>query len=75
MRTIVEIPDELVDALDRMKAREKASRSQLIRKAIDSFLHAKKASGLNQRPGFGSWGKRGPEGLEHQRRMRSEWSR
>ena len=75
MRTIVEIPDELVDALDRMKAREKASRSELIRKAIESILHIRKANGLSERPGFGCWGKKGPDGLEHQRRLRSEWTR
>ena len=38
MRTIVEIPDDLVEALDRLKAREGASRSALVRRAIESFL-------------------------------------
>ncbi len=73
MRTIVEIPDDMVEALDKMRTREKASRSKLIRMAIDSFLHARKRSGMQGRPGFGCWGGKGPDGVEHQRRMRSEW--
>jgi len=75
MRTIVEIPDDLVEALDRLKAREGASRSALVRRAIESFLGEKRASGLEALPGFGSWGKRGPDGLRLQRRMRAEWQR
>lgn len=73
MRTIVEIPEEMVKALDRLKGREKASRSQLIRKAIEAFLGRRKASGLNDLPGFGCWGKAGPDGLRHQRKLRAEW--
>jgi hypothetical protein len=75
MRTIVEIPDEMVDALDRLRGREKVSRSQLIRQAIESFLSLRKTSGLKDFPGFGSWGKTGKDGLDHQRRLRAEWPR
>lgn len=75
MRTIVEIPDELVKALDRLKAREGASRSALVRRAIESFLGEKRASHLDALPGFGSWGKKGPDGLDYQKHVRSEWER
>lgn len=42
MRTIVEIPGELVESLDKIRAKEKRSRASLIRDAISAYVEKKK---------------------------------
>ena len=75
MRTIVEIPDEQIAALDRMRASEKISRAEIIRRAVEAFLRRQRERDLEELAGFGCWAGMGPDGVEHQRRLRSEWER
>ncbi|MDL2410622.1 CopG family transcriptional regulator [Rhizobium calliandrae] len=72
MRTLVDIGDPEVKALDRLAQREKVSRAALIRKAIDDFL-ARNSSGSSEVEAFGLWGDRKVDGLAYQEDMRSEW--
>lgn len=79
MRTIVDLPDEHVNALDSMGRKMDVSRAELVRRAVEQYLHAetKKSSGdvdkyfgiFKDDPAvFG-----GLDGLAYQRKMRAEW--
>jgi predicted transcriptional regulator len=71
MRTLVDIGDPEVKALDRLAQREKVSRAALIRKAIDDFLA--RSNLANETEAFGLWGNRKIDGLAYQEEIRSEW--
>jgi len=71
MKTLIEIEDADIQALDEIAARSKQSRSALIRKAIAEFLSVANANAAND--GFGLWGKQKVDGLEYQKKIRSEW--
>ncbi|XAZ26158.1 ribbon-helix-helix domain-containing protein (plasmid) [Sinorhizobium sp. B11] len=71
MRTLVDIGDPEVRALDRMAQREKMSRAALIRKAINDFLVRNNAD--IEAEAFGLWGDRKIDGLTYQENIRSEW--
>lgn len=71
MRTLVDIGDSQVEALDELAKAEKKSRASLIRQAIDDYLtrrHAKR-----REEAFGVWGKQKVDGLAYQKKVRSEW--
>ncbi len=71
MKTLVDIRDSQVEALDELAKAEKRSRASLIRQAIDDYLarhHAKR-----REDAFGLWNKHKVDGLAYQRKMRSEW--
>ena len=70
MRTIVDLPDGVVEALDRIRARRRVSRAALLREAVERFVDTE-ARGDRERA-FGAWGP-GEDGLELQRRLRGEW--
>ncbi len=73
MRTLIDIEDKAVTALDRIAREEGVSRSALIREAVADFLQRRRATDMEE--AFGLWS--GPDaprdGLEHQKRMRAEW--
>lgn len=71
MRTLVDIGDPEVKALDRLAQREKVSRAALIRKAIDDFLARNSSTGEVE--AFGLWGDRKVDGLAYQEDIRNEW--
>jgi len=71
MRTLVDIGDPEVKALDRPAQREKTSRAALIRKAINDFLARNNAD--IEAEAFGLWGDRKIDGLTYQENIRSEW--
>ncbi len=66
MRTLVDLGDTQIQALDELSKKEKRSRAALIRQAIDDYL--KKESDA-----FGLWGKRSVDGLDYQEKVRREW--
>ena len=73
MRTIIELPGEQLEALDAICAREKISRAEAIRRAVELLLKSK--TGPGAKAAFGLWRDREIDGVEYQRRMRStEWS-
>jgi metal-responsive CopG/Arc/MetJ family transcriptional regulator len=72
MRTLVDIPDADIAALDELSRRRKVSRAQVIREAIKAHL-TKAGAGANDLDRFfGAWGT-GEDGLAYQERLRSEW--
>jgi metal-responsive CopG/Arc/MetJ family transcriptional regulator len=71
MRTLVDLGDTQVQALDELSKKEKRSRAALIRQAIDDYLakrHSKQDSDA-----FGLWGNRKVDGLAYQEKVRREW--
>jgi len=71
MRTLVDLGDTQVQALDELSKKEKRSRAALIRQAIDDYLG--KQRGRQAGDAFGLWGKRKVDGLAYQEKVRREW--
>jgi len=71
VRTLVDIPEQDIAALDAVRRRRQVSRSEVIRQAVRDYL------GRNAPPdaevGFGLWGEGGVDGVDYQRRLRAEW--
>jgi metal-responsive CopG/Arc/MetJ family transcriptional regulator len=73
MRTVIDIPDDQVDALDRFAAEAGKSRAALIREALQNLISRREPErSLNEY--FGLWGPSKEDGLAFQERMRAEWS-
>jgi hypothetical protein len=72
MRTLVDIPDNEVEALASICAEEKVSRAEIIRRAIRDYI-AKKSPGAID--AFGLWKEESEslDGMEYQEKIRSEW--
>ncbi len=75
MRTTISLTDTQIEALDRLRASEHASRAELIRRAVDAFLLTQKSASIAARPGFGAWKKERVDGVTYQRKIRAEWDR
>jgi len=71
MRTLIDLPEAQVAALDQLSKTEKKSRAALIRQAIADYLAKRNAA--RQGDAFGLWGNRKIDGLAYQKRMRREW--
>ncbi|CAN7280345.1 ribbon-helix-helix protein, CopG family [Pararhizobium sp. LjRoot238] len=71
MRTLIDITERQVQALEDIAKAEKLSRAAVIRAAIDDYvLRHRRAEGDNA---FGLWGEHAVDGLEYQEKVRSEW--
>ena len=79
MRTIIELTDEQLAALKRLCDREKISRAEAVRRAVDKLIdeqeNDKARKDAAMRSAFGAWKHRKIDGLEYQRKIRSEWDR
>ena len=73
MRTIIEVPEEIVRNLDKVGNQERKSRAAIIREAIRLYLETKELR--NSDAAFGIWRSKRKEGLKYQEQLRSEWSR
>jgi metal-responsive CopG/Arc/MetJ family transcriptional regulator len=71
MRTLVDLGDAQLQALDELSKKEKRSRAALIRRAIDDYLAKERYK--QEGDAFGLWGKRKVDGLAYQKKVRSEW--
>lgn len=71
MRTIIELPDEQVQALAELCDAEKISRAEAIRRALATMLAQQPATGREQ--AFGAWGKKKADGRKMVERLRKEW--
>jgi predicted transcriptional regulator len=71
MRTLVDLGDAQLEALDELSKKEKRSRAALIRQAIDDYLAKRRCK--REGDAFGLWGKRKVDGLAYQEKVRSEW--
>ena len=71
MRTLVDLGDSQIQALDKLSKKEKRSRAALIREAIDDYLVKRRDK--QEGDAFGLWGKPRVDGLALQKKMRAEW--
>jgi predicted transcriptional regulator len=71
MRTIIDIPNSLVESLDRIGAASNHSRAALIREAVSDFLRTRSLSQAED--AFGLWKHRKKDGLHYQNDLRKEW--
>ncbi|MDY7545066.1 ribbon-helix-helix protein, CopG family [Glaciimonas sp. CA11.2] len=70
MRTLVDIPDRLIDDMTMIASLRGISRAEAIREALNSYVEQNKPSMVSA---FGIWKGRGIEGLSYQEGVRSEW--
>ncbi|WP_428426804.1 ribbon-helix-helix protein, CopG family [Pararhizobium sp.] len=71
MRTLIDITELQVQALEEIASKEKLSRAAVIRAAIDDYVQRRRQVEIDD--AFGLWGKRGMDGLSYQEKVRSEW--
>ena len=71
MRTIVELPDEQIEALKRLSDDMLLSRAELIRRAVKEYL-ARHRPQAEERA-FGPWKDRPKDSIGTQQQLRSEW--
>jgi predicted transcriptional regulator len=71
MRTLVDLAETQVEALDRLAKRRDRSRASLIREAVDDYLD--RHCPVVENEAFGLWGKHAMDGLAFQERARGEW--
>ena len=72
MRTIIDLPDAQLEALDGICRRDGISRAEAIRQAVTLLMRQRGAS--RSGVAFGIWrGRRGVDGLAYQERLRREW--
>jgi predicted transcriptional regulator len=72
MRTLVDLVDAQVEALDRLAKQKDRSRASLVREAVDDYLG--KHCLESEDEAFGLWSRTATEGLAYQEKARSEWS-
>jgi metal-responsive CopG/Arc/MetJ family transcriptional regulator len=73
MRTIIELPDEQLRALDRLRRRLGISRAEAIRRALRGYLADEAVDEGEADPAFGLWSARGDAAAADLRRLRDEW--
>lgn len=71
MRTIIELPDAQLEALEVICAREGISRAEAIRRAVADHLARQRSAGESE--AFGLWRRRPTDGLRYQEHVRREW--
>lgn len=71
MRTVIDVPDEMIQSLDRVSGTEKRSRAALIREAITEYLRMKSVPSAEA--AFGLWKQKRTDGVRYQNDLRDEW--
>ena len=77
VRTIVDLPEEQLQWLASVCAREGISRAEAIRRAVEASMHQNGEADFKRAldAAFGMWKDRGIDGVEYQRELRAEWER
>jgi hypothetical protein len=75
MRTIVNLPQKQVEALDRYGEKHGISRAEVVRQAVAAYLPLVGKKGrFRDHPAFGSWKKK-TDSVGYVRKLRSEWDK
>jgi len=76
MRTIVDLPKEQIQALDRYGKARGVSRAEVVREAVAAYLPLpSQKSHFKHHPAFGSWKGKKVDSIEYIRKLRKEWDR
>ncbi len=73
MRTIIDIPQKILDDLDSLARREKISRAEAVRRAMAEYLE--KRARHNPDAAFGIWKSKKIDPLAYEDALRGEWNR
>lgn len=76
MRTIVDLPQEQIEALDTYAKAKGISRAAAVREAVATYLpdRKKKKTSFRDDPSFGCWkAPKGFDSVEYVRKLRAEW--
>lgn len=73
MRTIVELPEKQLEALATICSQEKASRAEIIRRAVGQYIQEKQSG--KGRNAFGLWKKKKINALKYESQLRAEWNK
>lgn len=73
MRTIIDLPDEQLEALDALCLRDGISRAEAVRRAVAGHLARERAPDV--RAAFGIWRDRPVDSLTLVATLRDEWAR
>lgn len=71
MRTIIDLPDDQLEALGEICAQKKVSRAAVIRQAVAGYIQQSKAD--KSENAFGLWKKKNINALKHEDKIRTEW--
>jgi len=73
MRTIVDIPQNVLDELDELAGREDISRAEAVRRAMAEYLESRRSSRGDA--AFGIWKSKKVDALAYEDELRGEWNR
>ena len=73
MRTIVDIPENVLNELDELARREDISRAEAVRRAMAEYLESRRRSVGDA--AFGIWKSKKIDALTYEDELRGEWSR
>ena len=73
MRTIIELPEEQLRALDAWRQARGISRAEAVRRAVANLLQDEAQVRAAVHAAFGVWSTRALDGLAEQERLRAEW--
>ncbi len=73
MRTIIDIPQNILEEIDNLAKREKISRAEAVRRAMSEYLE--KRARRKPNAGFGIWKSRKIDPLAYEDALRDEWKR
>ncbi len=73
VRTIIDLPNTQLEALDALCRREGISRAEAVRRAVAAHVQQRRAAAPDA--AFGLWRDRGVDALAYQDRLRREWDR
>lgn len=72
MRTLVDIPDQLLKEIDAVAKREAISRAEAVRRAMAKFVAERTSPATDS--AFGIWKSRDIDALEYEDSVRDEWT-
>lgn len=73
MRTIVDLPLDQIEKLDKVRQSVGISRAEAVRRAVEQYLSHQLPA--DESEAFGIWKGRGIDSLEYQKKLREEWER
>ncbi len=73
MRTIIDLPEDQLRALDAWRRPLGISRAEAVRRAVANLLEDEDRAREAVDAAFGLWRDRAPDGLAEQERLRAEW--